>query len=281
MDKQTGKAAETNKCKTTKHKLITSPSKPSLDVPNGKKEILLLADQLGKGMNSILRRNFKNCTVTSIIKPGASLSAVMANMQNLTKHLSKTDVIIVMAGQNDLLNRSFPSFKIICENLKKCSHTNIIFSSVPYTKSININSSIFKYNCKLNEFIVKLNKVAEGNVKYYEINKETYKINKNTYTNDISDIINKHSFLPKSLIFVPTTTGIQTEDCCSLSIQQDEEPSSVDRSSAEDIVEIIELTTPHTLTTNNAPNLISNEISTNQINDSFLYPRLSQITLAI
>lgn len=242
------------------------------------KEILLLADQLGKGMNSILRRTIKNCTVTSVIKPGASLSAVMANMHNLSKHLTKSDVIIVMAGQNDLLNGSFPSFKIICENLKKCSHTNIIFSSVPYTKSININNSIFKYNCKLNDFIVKLNKVTEGNVKYYEINKETYKINKNTYTNDISDIINKHSFLPKSLIFVPTSTNIQTEDC-SFNIQQNEETLCVDRSSAEDIVEIIELTSPNTSTTNNAPNLTSDEASTIQINNSFLYPRLSQISL--
>ena len=106
----------------------------------------------------------------NIYAPVARITDVPARCMNrengfilLSDELGK-GFIIIITGKNDFNKKQVPSFRYIDEKVKKFCNTNIIFSSVPYTKSHILNQQIYKYNFKLNKYIQKLNMVIEGNI---------------------------------------------------------------------------------------------------------------------
>lgn len=166
-------------------------------------KVILLSDELGKGIRPKLYSLVKDSIkMISIVKPCADIRNVIENIEFLAKDFRRNDYIIIMAGKNDFSKKQLPSFRYINEKLKSCSSTNIIFSSVPYTKSRILNQRIYKYNSTLNLYIQKLNKVIEGNIIYYEINNENYVINKDIISKDFSNLINNQQPSQKSLIFI-------------------------------------------------------------------------------
>ena len=141
-----------------------------------KNKILILSDECGRNCNRLIKKykELESYEITSIIKPGALLWQIIENIDSLCKNYTINDFVIIIAGTNDINKKSTPSFRYICNKLKLSSHTNIIFTSILYKKNrINSflkNRYIHKYNSKLNEFLTKFNKYAEGNISYLEVN---------------------------------------------------------------------------------------------------------------
>lgn len=139
-----------------------------------KKQILVLCDEIGTNIHWHLRKKVEQTSyeVTVIRKPGALLHQVMDNIESLTKKFTLEDFVVVMGGSNDILdNNSVPSFGKICNKLKQCTNTNVMFTSVIYSNAkSHKNKYIFKYNQKLNDFLYRFNGLVKGRVEYIEIN---------------------------------------------------------------------------------------------------------------
>ena len=238
-----------------------------------KHKIILLTDDLGHGLNLKLRRKLPNHQITSFIKPGAHLSSVMENIENIAKLLTIKDTIIIMAGKNDLDSNKFPIFKFICENLKKCSHTNIIFSSVPFTNNKSRNARIYKYNSRLHDFIVKLNSVTEGNMMFYEINSQGSKIKSEIITKNLINLIVNNSFISKTLLFINVNDVIPDKQVTSNCDSDSSEVHVVNISQ----LNSVNIDTPLTSITEDI--IKEKPTPTSASTSNFLYPRLSQTTL--
>lgn len=139
-------------------------------------------------------------------KPGALLNQVMENVELITKHFNLEDYVIITGGSNDIDLKKIPSFRGICNKLKLCTHTNILFTSIPYSVSdLSKNKYIFKYNAKLNDFLNKFNKCTEGRVHYVEINNPNTKpMDSKLVASNIKNILNTKC-INKTLKFINTS----------------------------------------------------------------------------
>lgn len=154
----------------------TNTSDLCINTNQNMKRLLILGDDNAKHINYDLRKFLDSniYDIRSIIKPGAVLSQVIDNIDPVVQNFTLEDHIIVIAGSNDFDVKRTPSFRFICDKLKTWSHTNIIFTSIPYLRKNTINHQrIFKYNYKLNSFLNKFNNCTEGHTKYLEINRKT------------------------------------------------------------------------------------------------------------
>lgn len=216
-----------------------------------KKQILLLTDDANITWKVRKLLDLSKYAVTTVRKPGARLNQVMENIDALSKNFTLQDYIIILGGRNDIDKNNTPSFRLICNKLKLCSHTNILFASIPYCKNATQkNKHIFKFNCKLNDFLCKFNSYTQGHVKYIEINNDGT-VNPKT-TRVVSHIIeailsNKNSH--KNLIFINTVDHIDD----AIRIQEE---TALNQSKS-DVIEIIEI---------------------QDKSSSFLYPQLSEIS---
>ena len=248
-------------------------------------KILLLTDDVGLGLNVKMRSNLINHHITSIVKPDAPLSAVIENLDKVATHFTKTDTIIIMAGKNDFSKNRYPSFKLICEKLKKFSHTNTILSSVPYTRNRIRNDRIYKYNTKLLVFITKLNRVTEGNVKFYEINNHRFKLSKSLISQDLTKLIVKNNFRAKSLIFVTPHESERSAEVFphqGCAVNDNTVRSDMNSQSCQ-IVDFV-LLEESTCTTDDGVLIEERAASAGHssiIETDFLYPRLSQLSVVI
>ena len=136
------------------------------------RKMLLLCDDYGRELGSQLFKHFHRniFTMETIVKPGASFSGVIEDIESLTKNYTLLDYVVIVAGSNDFINRRYPLFRIINKKIKQCTHTNIIFTSVPYNKNKKLNSYIYKFNTMLSEYIFRLNKYSEGYIQLIDIN---------------------------------------------------------------------------------------------------------------
>lgn len=123
------------------------------------KRILLLTDQYGKGLSSLMRgtQELADYNISSIVKPSASFQSITEDIVKLTSDFSKNDFVIIIAGTNDLRSKQYPFFRGIWDKLKTCLNTNIILASVPYGRNRSIDWNIHKFNSKLQEFLKKIN----------------------------------------------------------------------------------------------------------------------------
>lgn len=245
---------------TDKAMEIASKDKaPIVSVTSNKtvNQILILGDDLSK--NVVLKLKKKLCDskykISAIVKPGALLHQVIENMELLTKNFTINDYVIIVGGSNDIDSKTTPSFRTICKKLKLCTHTNVIFSSVPFFKNnyknYLKNSHIYKYNVRLNEFLFKFNKCVEGQTRYMEINNNnTSKQIRGEILEGIINILNK-PFQRNNLRFIKTSEVYSEKD----KTQKDENVATI-----------------HVCCGDNT------EESENGT-DNFLYPRLSQMSL--
>lgn len=172
-----------------------------------KNKILILADDMGVGINKALckYKELDGYTKLSFVKPGAKLNEILANIEDLTKDFTIEDFVITMAGTNDIISGQTPSFRYICNKLKLCTHTNILFASVPYQKTIRENKHIFKYNSNLNKFLWKFNKYTEGHVHYIEINPKAGKPTASSAALQLKNYMCRANFITKNLHFIRPT----------------------------------------------------------------------------
>lgn len=223
-----------------------------------KKRILLLTDEdITWQFRNLLDLSLYD--VFSVKKPGALLSQIMESMATLTKDFTFEDYVIIMGGKNDIAKYRTPSFRLICNKLKTCTHTNILFTSVPFCHKSDAskNSHIYKYNVKLNDFLTKFNNYVEGEVTYIEINNEKSKINKFTMASYIINGILKKS-PTKNLKFISVKNcNISDSDSVKIPIIDLTQNLSKDIVSTEEILGV------------------EDQVSSG----TFLYPRLSQISL--
>lgn len=221
-----------------------------------KNRVLLLTDGRGKQLNTLIRKKTNNeYDILTFIKSGALMNRVIENIEHLAKDLTHLDHLVIMAGSNDLLQGQMPSFKLICNKLKLCSHTNISFISVPYVKNDCFkNNYIYKYNDKLNNFLYRFNKFAEGQISYIEINDiQSVKLSEDKVANSIINKLIYKRHLPKNLKFINITRELDT----TFATSKIPEPTYID------------------LTSNRLP--IERETES-QTSENFLYPRLSEIS---
>lgn len=141
---------------------------PHKRVENGK--ILLLCDENGRYLGKWLQQQCNN--VQTIIKPGALLANVMEDIINLVNNFTLNDYVIIVGGANNFYKyNKHPPFKDIHSKIKYCTHTNIVFTSLPL-KVTRINrgyNTVNKFNSKLKEYTHKLSNYSEGNVMWCEM----------------------------------------------------------------------------------------------------------------
>ncbi|KAG5861525.1 hypothetical protein JTB14_016296 [Gonioctena quinquepunctata] len=165
--------AETKKKEATK--IVGAISKASPDVKisefNPTPKILILCDELGYGLGKSISKFIGNeFSIETLIKPGAYFVNVIEDIINLSTNFGLNDYIIVLAGSNDFHAKKFPLFREINSKAECSSHTNIIFSSVPYGNHVELNDFIYKFNLKLNDYSHKLNHYAEGDISFFDLN---------------------------------------------------------------------------------------------------------------
>lgn len=214
--------------------------------------ILLLCDDLGMGLREKLERLLGCHQIMSVIKPHATMKNLIESVDSLSQDFTVNDFLVIVGGQHDLSKGQFPSFKFINQKLRNCTSTNIIFTSVPYGCDSAINDTIYKYNCKLNDYLSRLNRITQGLVMYHEINNVKSKINKHLIVRGLAEVIDAKRTLNqrKSLIFINTVPKDSTT--CNLSVNNCI-PVSLNRG--------------------------SKNIDDSQCVNNFLYPRLSQLSL--
>lgn len=151
-----------------------------------------------------MSKQLKNCTVQTIIKPNACFKDVIECMVDLVKNYTINDFVIVLAGLNDFKNKKYPHFKDINNQIKHCTHTNIILASVPFYNFENkINNFVYKFNDKLNGYVFRLNRYAKGNIIYLELNnRKGFSITKNEIVKKIIKNIELKKNANKNLKFV-------------------------------------------------------------------------------
>ncbi|KAG5883081.1 hypothetical protein JTB14_031192 [Gonioctena quinquepunctata] len=165
--------AETKKKEATK--IVGAISKASPDVKisefNPTPKIFILCDELGYGLGKSISKFIGNeFSIETLIKPGAYFVDVIEDIINLSTNFGLNDYIIVLAGSNDFHAKKIPLFREINSKAKCSSHTNIIFSSVPYGNHVELNDFIYKFNLKLNDYSHKLNHYAEGDISFFDLN---------------------------------------------------------------------------------------------------------------
>ncbi|KAG5882604.1 hypothetical protein JTB14_026107 [Gonioctena quinquepunctata] len=109
-------------------------------------------------------------TIETIIKPGAHFVNVLEDVVGLSMNFGLNDYITVITDSNDFKSKKYSSFREINSRIGECSHTNIIFPSVPYGKQVKSNDFINKFNVELNEYTYKLNHYAEGDISSFNLN---------------------------------------------------------------------------------------------------------------
>lgn len=173
------------------------------------RKMLLLCDEHGQDLGRQLLKYFNKSLlmVQSIVKPGASFSGVIEDIESLTKNFTLLDYVVIIAGSNDFLNRTYPLFRIINQKIKQCTHTNIIFTTVPFNGNKKLNHFIYKFNIRLSEYVFKLNKYSEGNIQLIDLNNtKGYKKNNSVVLQNIEEIFleQKKANNNKNLLFINT-----------------------------------------------------------------------------
>lgn len=126
----------------------------------------------------------------------------MENVDSLTQNFTLEDFVIIIGGSNDIKNNKTPSFRYICNKLKSCTNTNVLFSSIPFNKSHSRIKHVIKYNSKLHDFLHKLNKCTEGRIHYVDMNTGNgSKLSCNEFSNLLKKCISSN-VITKNLIFV-------------------------------------------------------------------------------
>jgi hypothetical protein len=146
---------------------------------HGKKKkhcIMIVGDSHSKGcatnVKGYLSNNHK---VQGLVKPGTCLDILTKTAMNVSKNLTKNDILILWSGANDVAkNDTMKAFRCLVDFAKNSSHTNIILASVPHRHGLissRVNEEVRAFSRKL----MKIRKIF-GHVSIIEIhpNREYY-----------------------------------------------------------------------------------------------------------
>ena len=102
-----------------------------------KHRIMIFADQTGYGMRDLLQNLLGNTfTVTSFIKPNASMSEILSSCIRMCQCFTKSDYVIILGGLNDKNPLKFQSFLYYIVNHIK--NTNILIGEILKNKHLNV-----------------------------------------------------------------------------------------------------------------------------------------------
>lgn len=134
-----------------------------------KNKVLILCDEVGRGLGMKIKESLQ-CQVETIIKPGALFENVIEAIKKLTEGYTIRDYVIIIAGLNNFKNNMYPKISEIHKKVKFCTHTNILFSTIPqFGLRKKIKYFIKKFNSRFFEYVLKLNRFAEGKIKLIDI----------------------------------------------------------------------------------------------------------------
>lgn len=134
----------TNSC----GKIKTSTKK--LNSVRNRNNLLILADSHGRDLVRLISNNnkFDNYKVTSSLKPNAGFKEVLSGYDNTIRNLKKTDVLVIIAGTNDVERKDVQEIiQVIKSSLLKCSRKPVILATIPYRYDKPfLNNKIAKIN---------------------------------------------------------------------------------------------------------------------------------------
>lgn len=115
---------------------------------NMKRKIIILADQLGRGVRSRLQDLVgEEYLVTSVWKPGAKLCDILSSGQKELMQLTNKDFVILLGGVNE---RNPFEFKCTSETwVQSLKNTNVLICEIPFNQYLNekkLNYD-FRYIC--------------------------------------------------------------------------------------------------------------------------------------
>lgn len=199
---------------------LTNPvTKPAISSSG---RILILGDNLARGLTPLFINQCSNFSVLNIFKPNAKTEQVTNDIMNLSKSFTFSDYIILIAGSNNFLSSNnvtslFNLFKTLKSTI---TYTNIIITGIPYNYEFNhgnnfalqnINKSIYTLNrfvyrmCEnlFNFFYVDLNFMLKN--KFYFSNQLCInKTGKYLIVKKICDIIKANDYNIVSIQNIPT-----------------------------------------------------------------------------
>lgn len=116
------------------HDLLPTPATKTIQTETSKK-VMIFADERGRGVRTTLQHLLGPAfTVTSVIKPNASLAEILSSSQEKCKYFSDRDFIIILAGSNDRDPLDMQCMLYSC--LNKLKHTNVQLCNVAMTRYI-------------------------------------------------------------------------------------------------------------------------------------------------
>lgn len=121
-----------------------------------KNNILLMGDSSVADLSRILQRHqdLDHFEITSIVKHNARMENISENIEQLTKHFTKKDFVIVSGGVRNALTDSKISEVVYSRLSLICKYTNLIVLSIPLWRNrVVLNRFIDQINIQLFEFI--------------------------------------------------------------------------------------------------------------------------------
>ncbi|KAG5880042.1 hypothetical protein JTB14_034850 [Gonioctena quinquepunctata] len=181
--------ADTKTYNERNHEHICVDNKEEKVVEGNKNKILILCDG-GRKVGKFLRRELgQKYIVQCIIKSGVSLRYVIEDIVHSTQSFTMNDLVIIQAGFNDFLSKSYPSFKMLNNNLKQClNNTNVILTTIPL-KVLQLNFFITKFNDKLGKYITRLDNCIKTRAISVDINDNGHILTVNMLVSELASLI--------------------------------------------------------------------------------------------
>ena len=138
---------------------------------------MIVGDSHSKGwatnVKGYLSDNYK---VWGLVKPGTCSDILTKTATDVSKNLTKSDILILWSGANDVAkNYTMKAFRCLVDFAKNSSHTNIILASVPHRHDLMSSSCVKEEVRAFNRKLMKIRNIF-GHVSIMEIdpNREYY-----------------------------------------------------------------------------------------------------------
>lgn len=187
----------------TKGNLTTDNTTDNDNIFKKTRRLMILSDEYGRYLDYFIKRKDRTVQTETIIKPGASMGNVIADIVDLTKGYTLDDYVVIIAGSNDFRLKKHINFREINSKIRFCTNTNIIFTSVPSIYfSQNQRKLINEFNSKIADYACRLDRYAEGSIKWIDLCTKNGRIIKNIAANKISTAMNSPVKNVKNIKFV-------------------------------------------------------------------------------
>lgn len=142
-------------------KTSTSTDQRSLAHVPQRRKTIILSDSHGRHLSSLLHDKCAGtCNVLGYVKPNATFSQVISNLDLVVSGLNKDDFLIVCGGTNDVNSGHCGTTLslLVKELLNKTMHTNLILIGIPYRFD----------NKSLNSHILHINRTIYNDLSHYD-----------------------------------------------------------------------------------------------------------------